>query len=75
MTQPETALPDFIDVSRYRHDHGHQAWAWRCWGNGDCVGWLSLDHSSQESADRSAHKHLCENHADVVAALDPQEAS
>lgn len=70
----QPTIPDFIDVSRYRHDHGHQAWAWRCWGTGDCDGWLSLDHFSQESADRSARKHLDNDHPAVAAALSPPAA-
>lgn len=70
----QPAIPDFIDVSSYRHDHGHQAWAWRCWGNGNCDGWLSLDHCSHESADRSVSKHLNSEHPDVAAAPTPPAA-
>jgi hypothetical protein len=55
-------LPEFIEVAQYRHDHGHQAWAWRCWGHGDCDGWLALDKSSQEAARRGAERHLADDH-------------
>ncbi len=60
---PPAPLPEFIDVSQYRHDHGHQAWAWRCWGDGGCDGWLSLDNSSEETAQRRAARHVTEAHA------------
>ncbi|WP_413102250.1 hypothetical protein [Streptomyces sp. Inha503] len=59
-------LPGFIEVASYRHDHGHQAWAARCWGNGPCPGWLSVDHYSEESAQRWARHHLAEDHPDTT---------
>ncbi|MDI9885939.1 hypothetical protein QMZ92_16515 [Streptomyces sp. HNM0645] len=62
MPQQTEALPEFIAVTAYRHDHGHRAWAWRCWGDSTCDGLLSLDHASEDSATRSAHRHVDENH-------------
>lgn len=61
MTQLDE-LPDFVTTARYRHDHGHVAWAWRCWGDGPCDGWLSLDHGSEDAAQRGAQRHATEAH-------------
>ncbi|GFH36602.1 hypothetical protein [Streptomyces pacificus] len=52
----------FLEIAAYRHDHGHRAWAWRCWGDGTCDGRLSLDHASEDGARRAACRHLTETH-------------
>lgn len=44
-------------------DHGVTKWVFRCWGTDDgCEGWLSLDHSSQASAERARDRHVAEAH-------------
>ncbi|MFF8829300.1 hypothetical protein [Streptomyces sp. NPDC015131] len=65
-------LADHLEVAEYRHDHGHLAWAWRCWGDESCDGWLSLDHTSVEAATRAARKHHAEEHA-TAATYEPKE--
>ncbi|WP_173261116.1 hypothetical protein [Streptomyces pacificus] len=62
MLQQTQAFPEFIAVTAYRHDHGHRAWAWRCWGDGTCDGRLSLDHDTEQWATTAARRHLTETH-------------
>jgi hypothetical protein len=49
-------------VQPYRTDRGDPAWVFRCWGTDTCDGWLSLDHSSQQSAERARDRHVAEAH-------------
>ncbi|MER5875505.1 hypothetical protein ABT119_06190 [Streptomyces sp. NPDC001910] len=49
-------------VDRYRTDRGGIAWCFRCWGTDTCDGWLSLDHFSQQSAERARDRHVAEAH-------------
>ncbi|MEE4598254.1 hypothetical protein V2J94_41535 [Streptomyces sp. DSM 41524] len=58
-------LPDFIQIEPYRHDLGHQAWAARCWGNGTCDGWVSVDHDTEQWARTAVRRHLAEDHPDT----------
>lgn len=54
---------DGLVVEPYRNDHGERAWVFRCWGTDDgCDGWLSLDHTSQQSAERARDRHVAEEH-------------
>jgi hypothetical protein len=48
-------------VQPYR-DHGEQKWVFRCWGTDTCDGWLSLDHYSEQSAERARDRHVTEEH-------------
>ncbi|MFD1656955.1 hypothetical protein ACFSL4_01570 [Streptomyces caeni] len=48
-------------------DHGRQKWVFRCWGTDTCDGFLSLDHSSQQSAERARDRHLAEAHPEAAA--------
>lgn len=57
---PDSALA----VRQYRADDGSQKWAARCWGTGTCDGWLSLDHTSQQWAERARDRHVAEKHAE-----------
>lgn len=59
-TVPHTGLV----VEPYRNDRGEQAWVFRCWGSDSCDGWLSLDHTSQQSAERARDRHVTEEHAE-----------
>jgi hypothetical protein len=44
-------------------EHGEKKWVFRCWGTDDgCDGWLSLDHYSQQSAQRARDRHVAEEH-------------
>lgn len=44
-------------------DHGDRKWVFRCWGTDDgCDGLLSLDHSSQSSAESARDRHIAEAH-------------
>ncbi|QDN57359.1 hypothetical protein [Streptomyces sp. S1D4-20] len=44
-------------------ENGEQKWVFRCWGTDDgCDGWLSLDHYSQQSAERARDRHVTEEH-------------
>lgn len=56
-TNPHTGLV----VQPYR-DHGEQKWVFRCWGTDTCDGWLSLDHHSEQSAQRARDRHVTEEH-------------
>jgi hypothetical protein len=49
-------------VEPYRTDRGDPAWVFRCWGTDTCDGWLSLDHTSQQSAERARDRHVNEEH-------------
>lgn len=53
---------DPLVVEPYRNDRGESAWVFRCWGVGTCDGWLSLNHYSQESAERARKRHVAEEH-------------
>jgi hypothetical protein len=53
-------------VQPYR-DHGQQKWVFRCWGTDTCDGWLSLDHTSQQSAERARDRHITEHHQEQPA--------
>jgi hypothetical protein len=57
-TGPHTGLV----VQPYRTDRGDRAWVFRCWGTSSCDGWLSLDHTSQQSAERARERHAAEAH-------------
>jgi hypothetical protein len=56
-TEPHTGLV----VQPYR-DHGEKRWVFRCWGTDTCDGYLSLDHYSQQAAERARDRHLVEDH-------------
>ncbi|MEU5596633.1 hypothetical protein [Streptomyces sp. NPDC020298] len=49
-------------VQPYRADDGSQKWAFRCWGTDTCDGWLSLDHTSEQSAQRARDRHVAKDH-------------
>lgn len=49
-------------IQPYRTDRGDPAWVFRCWGTDTCDGWLSLDHTSQQSAERARDRHVAEEH-------------
>lgn len=51
-------------VQPYRTDQGRPAWVFRCWGTDTCNGWLSLDHTSQQSAERARDRHVAEEHTE-----------
>lgn len=55
-------ITPYLVVHRYRTDRGDWAWLYRCWGNGGCDGFLSLDWSTRASAERQAREHLAEKH-------------
>ncbi|MDJ0460621.1 hypothetical protein [Streptomyces sp. H27-C3] len=75
-TQAEPVdLPAFMNVTEYRHDRGHQAWAWRCWGQGDCKGWLATDMGSEEHARQGAARHLAESHVSAKTLRLPEPLS
>ncbi|MET8826057.1 hypothetical protein ABZX40_13375 [Streptomyces sp. NPDC004610] len=56
-TQPD---PDPLVVREYRADDGTRKWVFRCWGTDTCDGALSLDHTSQQWAERARDRHLAE---------------
>ena len=57
--EPHTGLT----VQPYRRaDDGSQKWVFRCWGTDTCDGWLSLDHTSEQSAVRDRDRHVTEEH-------------
>ncbi|MET7933461.1 hypothetical protein [Streptomyces sp. NPDC005322] len=72
-------LPDFIEIAKYRLGRDGRgasvwssaapsrwpAWAARCWGDGPCDGWVSLDHHTEQSAQRWVRRHLAEDHPDT----------
>jgi hypothetical protein len=51
-------ITPFLVVHRYRRDKGDWAWLYRCWGDAGCDGFLSLDWSARDTAQREAHAHL-----------------
>jgi len=59
-------------VKSYR-DHGQEKWVFRCWGTPTCDGWLSLDHHSQQSAERARDRHALEHHTESAATDSPKE--
>lgn len=61
-------ITEFLIVHRYRRDKGDWAWLYRCWGDGGCDGFLSLDWSTRESAERKAREHLAAEHPDAEPA-------
>lgn len=52
-------LPDYMAISDARQG----VYSTRCWGDGDCKGWLWLDIGSREYALKKARQHLTEAHA------------
>ncbi|MFD5566613.1 hypothetical protein [Streptomyces cadmiisoli] len=54
-------------IQPYRTDRGDPAWVFRCWGTERCDGWLSLDHTSQQSAERARDRHVSEAHTEPPA--------
>lgn len=58
--EPHTGLV----VEPYRNDRGENVWVFRCWGTDTCDGWLSLDHYSEQSAERARDRHVAEEHAE-----------
>lgn len=63
LTEP---IPEFTEISQYRHDRGRMAWAWRCWGDGACDGWLGLDHETERWARVTLQRHLREDHRELT---------
>lgn len=59
-------ITEYLIVHRYRRDRGDWAWSYRCFGDGGCGGFLSLDWLSRESAEREAREHLA-GHPPVAA--------
>lgn len=59
-------ITPFLVVHHYRRDNGDHAWLYRCWGDGDCDGFLSLDWSTRASAEQQAREHLA-GHPAVAA--------
>ena len=57
---------DPLVVEPYRNDQNQDRWVFRCWGTKTCDGWLSLDHYSQESAERARDRHVAEEHGASV---------
>ncbi|WNI19159.1 hypothetical protein [Actinacidiphila sp. ITFR-21] len=56
-------ITPYLVIHRYRTDRGDWSWSWRCWGDGDCDGWLALDLSDRTYAERKAREHLADEHA------------
>lgn len=50
-------------VQPYRTDDGSPKWVFRCWGTDTCDGWLSLDHTNRQSAERARDRHIAEEHS------------
>jgi hypothetical protein len=59
-TDPHTGLV----IEPYRNDRGESAWVFRCWGTDRCDGYLSLDHYSEQSAERARDRHVTEEHTE-----------
>jgi hypothetical protein len=57
-TEPHTGLV----VQPYRNDAGQPVWVFRCWGTDTCDGYLSLDHTSRQWAERARDRHAAEDH-------------
>jgi hypothetical protein len=49
-------------VQPYRDDQNRARWVFRCWGTDTCDGWLSLDHTSAQTAARALTSHVEEFH-------------
>jgi hypothetical protein len=50
-------------------ERGERKWVFRCWGTHDgCDGWLSLDHTTQTSAESARDRHLAEAHQQASGA-------
>ena len=62
--EQRATLPAYMSVSEYRTDDGRTAWAWRCWGDGDCDGWLHLDAGTEQYARQRAAQHVTDRHQD-----------
>jgi hypothetical protein len=62
--QPTPTVTTGLVVQPYRTDQGRHAWVFRCWGTTTCDGWLSLDHSSEQSAERARDRHIHEAHTE-----------
>lgn len=62
-----TAGRTYVEVSQYQPDRGGTAWAWRCWGDGACDGYLSLGHGSRNSARAGLRLHLMGCHGAIDA--------
>jgi hypothetical protein len=58
-------LPAYMTVTEYRTDDGRTSWAWRCWGDGDCDGWLHLDAGSEQYARKRASQHVTDCHPEA----------
>lgn len=56
---PGAELPDYIVIA----GGSKGPWIWRCWGDGDCTGWVGLDLGSMGAAHREAARHVAEHHA------------
>jgi hypothetical protein len=52
-------------VQPYRNDRGDNVWVFRCWGTDTCDGFLSLDHTSEQSAQRARDRHVAEEHSEA----------
>lgn len=46
-------------------DHGQRKWVFRCWGTDTCDGALSLDHYSEQSAQRARDRHVATEHPEA----------
>lgn len=55
-------LTELLVVQPYRDDHNRPRWVFRCWGTDTCDGLLSLDHTSQQWAERARDRHVAEEH-------------
>lgn len=53
---------DPLVVEPYRNDQNQDRWVFRCWGTASCDGWLSLDHTSEQWAQRARDRHVAEEH-------------
>jgi len=67
-------------IEPYRDDRNRPRWVFRCWGTDTCDGALSLDHSSEQSAQSARDRHIAEAHAeqqrlwaDACASVRPAE--
>ncbi|MFD5709513.1 hypothetical protein ACFWHW_03810 [Streptomyces pharetrae] len=60
--KPMPAVTTGLVVQPYRNDRHENVWVFRCWGTDTCDGWLSLDHSSRQSAERARDRHVAECH-------------
>jgi hypothetical protein len=51
-------ITEYLTVHHYRRDKGDMAWLYRCWGDAGCDGFLSLDWTTRDTAEREARQHL-----------------